>query len=60
LTPQRRGEAGRSLADVPGNLIRLSVGAEHPDDVMADLDQALQAAARSGPGRRQEPVVALA
>jgi len=59
-THQQQGEAGRSLADVPGNLIRLSVGAEHPDDVMADLDQALQAAARSGPGRRQEPAVALA
>ena len=40
-THQQQGEAGRSLADVPGNLIRLSVGAEHPDDVIADLDQAL-------------------
>ncbi len=40
-THQQQGEAGRSLADVPGNLIRLSVGAEHPGDIIADLDQAL-------------------
>lgn len=40
-THQQQGEAGRSLADVPGNLIRLSVGAEHPADVIADLEQAL-------------------
>jgi len=32
---------GRNLASVPENLIRLNVGAEHPDDVIADLDQAL-------------------
>lgn len=44
-THQQQGEAGRSLADVPGNLIRLSVGAEHPDDVIADLEQALRTVA---------------
>jgi cystathionine gamma-synthase len=27
--------------EVPGSLIRLSVGIEHPDDLIADLDQAL-------------------
>lgn len=27
---------------VPGDLLRLSVGLEHPDDLFADLDQALQ------------------
>jgi cystathionine beta-lyase/cystathionine gamma-synthase len=43
-THQQQGEAGRSLADVPGNLIRLSAGAEHPDDIIADLDQALRQA----------------
>ena len=32
---------GRSLAQVPGNLIRLNVGGEHPADIIADLDQAL-------------------
>ena len=58
-THQQQGEAGRSLADVPGNLIRLSVGAEHPDDIIADLDQALQAAVRSGHGRRSQPVPSL-
>jgi cystathionine gamma-synthase len=28
-------------AEVPADLIRLSVGVEHPDDLVADLDQAL-------------------
>lgn len=40
-THQQQGDAGRKLATIPDNLIRLSVGAEHPDDVLADLDQAL-------------------
>jgi O-acetylhomoserine/O-acetylserine sulfhydrylase-like pyridoxal-dependent enzyme len=43
-THQQQGEAGRKLANIPPNLIRLCVGAEHPDDVIADLDQALRAA----------------
>ena len=29
------------LADIPPDMVRLCVGAEHPDDVIADLDQAL-------------------
>jgi cystathionine beta-lyase/cystathionine gamma-synthase len=29
------------LANIPPNLVRLCVGGEHPDDVIADLDQAL-------------------
>ena len=33
--------AGSSL-EVPANLIRLSVGIEHPDDLIADLAQALR------------------
>lgn len=41
-THQQQGEAGRKLAHIPDNLIRLCVGAEHPDDIMADLDQALR------------------
>lgn len=43
-THQQQGEAGRALAGIPGNMIRLSVGAEHPADIIADLDQALTAA----------------
>jgi O-acetylhomoserine/O-acetylserine sulfhydrylase-like pyridoxal-dependent enzyme len=43
-THQQQGEEGRKLAGIPGNLIRLCVGAEHPDDIIADLDQALHAA----------------
>ncbi len=39
-THQQQGEAGRQLAHIPSNLVRLCVGAEHPDDVIADLDQA--------------------
>jgi O-acetylhomoserine/O-acetylserine sulfhydrylase-like pyridoxal-dependent enzyme len=40
-THQQQGEEGRELAGIPPTLIRLCVGAEHPDDVIADLDQAL-------------------
>ncbi len=40
-THQQQGEEARALADVPSTLIRLCVGGEHPDDVIADLDQAL-------------------
>lgn len=42
-THQQQGEAGRSLADVPLNMVRLSIGGEHPHDIIADLDQALVA-----------------
>jgi len=40
-THSQQGEEGRKLADVPANLIRLCVGAEHPDDIIADIDRAL-------------------
>ncbi|MFH1296887.1 MAG: PLP-dependent transferase [Bacteroidota bacterium] len=40
-THSQQGEKGRKLAGIPPNLIRLCVGAEHPDDVIKDLDQAL-------------------
>jgi O-acetylhomoserine/O-acetylserine sulfhydrylase-like pyridoxal-dependent enzyme len=40
-THQQQGEEGRKLAHIPPNLVRLCVGGEHPDDVIADLDQAL-------------------
>jgi O-acetylhomoserine/O-acetylserine sulfhydrylase-like pyridoxal-dependent enzyme len=40
-THQQQGEEARKKADVPPQLIRLCVGGEHPDDVIADLDQAL-------------------
>jgi cystathionine gamma-synthase len=30
-----------SPIEVPDTLIRLSVGIEHPDDLLADLEQAL-------------------
>jgi len=42
-THQQQGEEARRMADVPPQLIRLCVGAEHPDDVIADLDQSLKA-----------------
>ena len=44
-THQQQGEEGRSLAGIPANMIRLCVGGEHPDDIIADLEQALE---RSG------------
>lgn len=40
-THSQQGEEGRKLAGIPSNLIRLCVGAEHPDDVIKDIDQAL-------------------
>lgn len=40
-THQQQGDEGRELAGIPANQIRLSVGGEHPDDVIADLDRAL-------------------
>lgn len=40
-THQQLGDAGRDIAGLPPNLIRLSVGLEHPDDVINDLDQSL-------------------
>jgi O-acetylhomoserine/O-acetylserine sulfhydrylase-like pyridoxal-dependent enzyme len=45
-THQQQGEEGRKLAGIPPNLVRLCVGAEHGDDVIADLDQALKLAQR--------------
>ena len=41
-THQQQGESGRQLANIPPNMVRLCVGGEHPDDVIADLDQALR------------------
>jgi O-acetylhomoserine/O-acetylserine sulfhydrylase-like pyridoxal-dependent enzyme len=41
-THQQQGEEGRKLAGIPANLIRLCVGMEHPDDIIADIDRALK------------------
>jgi O-acetylhomoserine/O-acetylserine sulfhydrylase-like pyridoxal-dependent enzyme len=40
-THSQQGEEGRKIADIPPTLIRLCVGGEHPDDIIADLEQAL-------------------
>jgi cystathionine beta-lyase/cystathionine gamma-synthase len=40
-THHQQGEEGRRLAGIPPTMVRLCVGGEHPDDVIADLDQAL-------------------
>ena len=37
-------EASRLAAGVPEDLVRLSVGIEHVEDLVADLEQALTAA----------------
>ncbi len=42
-THSQQGEEGRKMADIPPNLVRLCVGGEHTDDIIADLDQALAA-----------------
>ena len=41
-THQQQGEKGRELAHIPPNMVRLCVGGEHPDDVIADLDRVWQ------------------
>lgn len=43
-THQQQGEESRQAAGIPPNLIRLCVGAEHPMDIIDDLDQALEKA----------------
>jgi O-acetylhomoserine/O-acetylserine sulfhydrylase-like pyridoxal-dependent enzyme len=40
-THQQQGEEARKMADIPPQMIRLCVGAESPEDIMVDLDQAL-------------------
>lgn len=40
-THQQQGEEGREMAGIPPTMIRLCVGGEHPDDVIADVSQAL-------------------
>jgi O-acetylhomoserine/O-acetylserine sulfhydrylase-like pyridoxal-dependent enzyme len=40
-THKQQGEEGRRLAGIPPTMVRLCVGAEHPADVIADLEQAL-------------------
>jgi O-acetylhomoserine/O-acetylserine sulfhydrylase-like pyridoxal-dependent enzyme len=40
-THSQQGEEGRKIAGIPANLIRLCVGGEHPQDIIADLEQAL-------------------
>ena len=39
--PMTHASVAGSPLEVPGELIRLSVGIEHPDDLIADLAQAL-------------------
>ena len=43
-THQQQGAEARAMANIPPNLVRLCVGTEHPDDIIADLDQALHKA----------------
>ncbi|MGH6975725.1 MAG: PLP-dependent transferase [Stellaceae bacterium] len=48
MTPQQQAKAG-----VTPETIRLSVGIEHIDDILADLDQALDAAQAVARGARR-------
>lgn len=48
----------REKAGITDNLIRISIGLEHVDDLIADLDQALSSA--TGSGQRVEAVVEVA
>lgn len=42
-THSQQGEEGRAMASIPANMVRLCVGGEHADDIIADLDRALSA-----------------
>jgi cystathionine gamma-synthase len=39
--PMTHASVAESPLAVPADLVRLSVGIEHPDDLLADLEQAL-------------------
>jgi cystathionine gamma-synthase len=52
MTHASMDDDARRRAGIGDGLLRLSVGLEHPEDLIADLDQALTAAA----GRKQYPV----
>ncbi len=57
-THHRIGAEGRAAVGIGDDMIRLSVGLEHPDDLIRDLDRALNRAgdrsgAAAGPGLRQ-------
>jgi len=41
-THQQQGEEGRKLADIKPSTCRISIGIEDPDDIIKDLDQALE------------------
>ena len=55
MTPEQQARAG-----VTPEMIRLSVGVEHVDDILADLDQALAAAASMGASFSQPATIAAA
>ena len=40
-THQQQGEEGRKLAEIKPSTCRIAVGIEHVDDIIADLEQAL-------------------
>jgi O-acetylhomoserine/O-acetylserine sulfhydrylase-like pyridoxal-dependent enzyme len=42
-THQQQGEEGRKLAAIKPSTCRIACGVEHPDDIIADLDRALDA-----------------
>jgi O-acetylhomoserine (thiol)-lyase len=61
-THRQMSEAEQSKAGVRPEMIRLSIGIEHADDIIADLDQALDAAAadRRTPIAGDRPLSAVA
>ena len=55
MTPEQQRQAG-----VTPEMIRLSVGVEHVDDILADLDGALAAASRGSSLSQPSPIAAAA
>lgn len=53
MTHASMGAEARQKAHITDGLVRLSVGVENVDDLIADLEQALEAAAKGRQGKRQ-------
>jgi O-acetylhomoserine/O-acetylserine sulfhydrylase-like pyridoxal-dependent enzyme len=58
-THSQQGEEGRRMAQIPPNMVRLCVGGEHPDDIIADLDQALGRIGRKARRKARPPKFAV-
>jgi methionine-gamma-lyase len=57
MTHASMGAEARRQAQIDDGLVRLSIGVENVDDLLADLEQALEAAAAAGSKQAEAPAV---